>query len=500
MAVKTYVSNNYTEIEQEFFNYLVKTFPEHVRTRDDGTDRNDILLLLALLAKTLGNSKELILNLKKSHSLDELYKDINLGINKENNLRLLVPFADDLDYNILAGKTVEEKLNIIEQEEAFIKITPMLTKYRGTKRYIELLIKAFEEVLGYPLDYTIEYSENQVDIYFNDLLDYLDSDTYVRTEGLRDIFNMKTDNNFNRLLMYYKPAGSVYNALVTAINTALYNMNSSFIVNVGETSNADELEVTSNEDDAPQVISALTLVEDSEGVPHDYKVTLNNTSKLAARFIEIAHIDATEYNLLGQKYFSEEAIPHETIELAPDSFKEIFKPLRYLPASSSEYIAYYITDSNDHNVKSSTTFVSLSTLLPAPEPVLINDPFKPYNMDYLVPYYDNGYASTVIINTNSFDVVATIEVSWRSVIDNGLVSRFTETIIITAGNTLNKNYYNPSGEYDRKIDINVKFTFSGVDSNIVYSSQYIIGPDPAKAPPSSGGGGSSGPEELKELA
>lgn len=262
--VKTYVNNKFTKEEKTVFNFIIESFPEYLLVDNLGNGNEDILALLALIAKAIGSSRELINNLATAHSVQELYDKIddeNLEYLRENNLELLLLLIEDLNVPLFKNKTRDEKIALLEDKgiRDLVINSYLLTRDRGTKtaikNIIDLTLKNLlhnteiedtEDVLriieekGQSLIYLKSdesITENGTTVYpIEELIDFSLSnheplEFFVGNEFIDNVFYLKTDTPMYQTIMTYKPSGIIYNAVVKYLSHNLFmNKTSDFVI------------------------------------------------------------------------------------------------------------------------------------------------------------------------------------------------------------------------------------------------------------------------------
>ena len=262
--VKTYVNDNFTKEEKTVFNFIIESFPEYLLVDNLGNNNEDILALLALIAKAIGSSRELINNLATAHSVQELYDKIDdekLEYLRENNLELLLLLIEDLNVPLFRNKTRDEKIALLEDKgiRDLVINSYLLTRDRGTKtaikNIIDLTLKNLlhsteivntEDVLriiedkGQSLIYLKSdesITENGTTVYpIEELIDFSLSnheplEFFIDGEFIDNVFYLKTDNPMYQTIMAYKPSGIIYNAVVKYLSHNLFmNKASDFVI------------------------------------------------------------------------------------------------------------------------------------------------------------------------------------------------------------------------------------------------------------------------------
>ena len=170
--VAYYVYNNYTDTEQFVFNYIIESFPEfmyHSKVDNVWQYNEPMLSMVAVLAKTIGASRELILNLETSKDIVGLYNKITTDILKDNNKQLLLPLALDLQYNI---DNLSSDLKVLQdtliEREPFVKNNLVNLRHRGSTSILkDILIQYANYNKNYNVNYDIQENLFQADIAIN---------------------------------------------------------------------------------------------------------------------------------------------------------------------------------------------------------------------------------------------------------------------------------------------------------------------------------------------
>lgn len=284
MTVKEYVQANFTTVEQEVFDYILSSFPESILSQD-GTDSEEVLLLLSVLAKVVGNSKELILNLKTSHSFDEIFKKIDDDYLTDNNKKLLLPLAADLKYHRLPEDLeTDTLLDRLYIEKLFLKDYYNLYKNRGTLTAVSQIVKKFAAYLSEEeITYTIYELKNQVNI----VIEGLEPNEYANFAAGTFSFNaggetidtafLRKDLIIYDMLMSIKPLGANYNILFEFFAFNLINLLTDRVVDDGLFDPNIKLSDASLTATNPEVIELLTSEENN-----DYSGTIRNPSTVSS--------------------------------------------------------------------------------------------------------------------------------------------------------------------------------------------------------------------------
>lgn len=260
-----YVDGNFTDTQLALFKFILNSFPESMLILDNDTPNEDVISVLALIAYGLGNSKELINNLKLSKSIEELYNDVesNATLADEDKILILL-LADDMMSNLFTSDmTVDEKLNVLINYRYLAIDSYKYVKNRGTLETLERIIAMYlVSIDRLDVRYTINKSstlgriEIAMDL-IDDIIDYF-SESLVSPEdptGWEEWvawYHIKKDSVLYRLIEKTRPAGIAYDIIMGSY--------------------ADPL---------PLASPILTFVEGSENyVNKTYSVTIENPTSL----------------------------------------------------------------------------------------------------------------------------------------------------------------------------------------------------------------------------
>jgi len=232
MTVRQYVDQNFTDIEKSLFDYILSSFPESVLVIE-GSESEDILALLATLAKVFGNSKELILNLKTGHSIEETINKIENNYLAENNENLLLTQAADLKYHRLSDNIeTSELVDRLLEEKPFVLDYYNLYKNRGTLTAITQILTKFAVFLGKDdLPFNIFESSTEMDLIIENVGrietfgDFEQGDfNYEIGEETIEVVPIKKDSILYDMLMKIKPVGLTYNILLRYASNVILNL------------------------------------------------------------------------------------------------------------------------------------------------------------------------------------------------------------------------------------------------------------------------------------
>lgn len=341
MTVKQYVQANFTTVEKEVFDYILSSFPESILSQE-GTDSEEVLLLLSVLAKVVGNSKELILNLKTSHSLNEIIQKIEDDYFPENNKKLLFPLASDLKYHrLFEDLETDALLQQLNSEKFFLQDYYQLYKNRGTLTAVSQIVKKFAAFLSEEeITYTIYELKNQVNIVIegldpNEYADFGDGTFSFTVEGETiDTAFLKKDLIIYDMLMSIKPLGANYNILFEFFAFNLVNVLSDRVVDDGLFDADIRLSNDSLTATNPQVIELFTDEANS-----DYTGTVKNPSAVSS--LKLHYADWNTSNIFtGNDFFDEVKENWDELNTAVDytSVPSIRK--NYIFATTQEMVQY----------------------------------------------------------------------------------------------------------------------------------------------------------------
>jgi len=341
MTVKQYVQANFTTVEQEIFDYILLSFPESLIVQEN-SESEEVLLLLAVLAKVVGNSKELILNLKTGHSLNEIIQKIEDDYLKENNEKLLLPLAADIKYHRLPESLeTSELIERLVSEKFFIQDYYKLYKNRGTLTAITQIVKKYAEFLSEKeVTYTLYELKNSVNIVLNGL----DPNEYANLAEGTLSFNfgdetidtafLKKDEIIYDMLMSIKPLGTKYNILFEFFAFNLTNILADRVLRDGLMDIDIKLNDSTVSATNPQIISLVTDEESNE-----YTLTVSNPSKLSS--LKLYYTDWNNNGIFSQN------TRFDTVKENWDELNEAVTPTRdnvnkknYIFATEQQLIEY----------------------------------------------------------------------------------------------------------------------------------------------------------------
>lgn len=145
-------NSGYSIHEKDLFNYLLQTYPEQAieiqETDGDGNPitvyNEDIILLLALLAKLFGGTREVIEDLQYAYDIDYLTNQEEKS-NTDNTDNLLILLANEMQFTFLNDDNQNAKIEDIKEKKRFIEQYFISKRFRGTFLAIELILNAFKE-------------------------------------------------------------------------------------------------------------------------------------------------------------------------------------------------------------------------------------------------------------------------------------------------------------------------------------------------------------------
>lgn len=279
MSVRTYVNDNFNEAEQEFFDFVLNSFPEEILVQD-GVESEYILFMLAALSKIFGSGREVINNLLTAHSANELYEKIESGYFSDNNKQLLLPLADDLSYPRLYGDTdLTTMLNNLVEEDPFVKNSYRFIRNRGSYLGIYQVLNSFLEYIGdSSFDSMIVEEDMRVVIllgFLEDFIDYDDCDTYTVGGETYQVCRPAKSTVLYDLFMSIKPAGVTYDIFIKYTLLTLYNILSDRIIRDSSYLDAEDYSVVDADLAAP-VFSNLAVNTAS----NTYALSIENPSDI----------------------------------------------------------------------------------------------------------------------------------------------------------------------------------------------------------------------------
>ena len=349
MSVRNYIEQNYSDIEKKFFDYIVLSFPEHILVQD-GEESEDILLLLAILAKAFGSAKESILNLDTAHSFknifeklsdlekgqyyltnedkeevlnrliegntnfDDLKKDAYLLENNKKilsplaikNKKLLLPLAIDLNYQVPDNLTPTQAIDKIIEERFLLEDKYQTVKNRGNILALEQTMTNFA---AYLKDIDLSYNIYEKDIIpssnelyaISVLLNYLEGYVDITTDAVAELPSnvagidpelinvafLKKGTLLDQIINEIRPAGIPYKILFRYASLLFFNV----ITNRAFRTLNNILEYYVPV--LPLTVDPFTLVAPSgldilNPQTKDYSVLITNNSNIASYFINVA--------------------------------------------------------------------------------------------------------------------------------------------------------------------------------------------------------------------
>lgn len=474
--VKTYVNDNFTKEEKTVFNFIIESFPEYLLVDNLGNDNEDILALLALIAKAIGSSRELINNLATAHSVQELYDKIddeNLEYLRENNLELLLLLIEDLNVPLFKNKTRDEKIALLEDKgiRDLVINSYLLTRDRGTKtaikNIIDLTLKNLlhsteiedtKDVLriieekGQSLIYLKSdesITENDTTVYpIEELIDFSLSnheplEFFIGNEFIDNVFYLKTDTPMYQTIMTYKPSGIIYNAVVKYLSHNLFmNKASDFVITKDNQSlvyHDIELETISE----PELLTNTGInskwIFQGEDDPDDFTYQLNfkNTNKYATLKLVI-------YDDITEEQHEMVLKPSESKIISVDFTSENFEEIN---------ISYWFENINNDEIKSDIVTLKGTRDNGNVDVVTLKDPVLNSN---------EGEYSITITNENPTYVSIVIKEKWT------LNGKVYGTTVKQIDNIYDDYVYKPiniSSKYILDVTLSVSFKLNKITSD-----------------------------------
>jgi len=508
MTVREHVTNNFSDEEKRLFDFVLSSFPESILVQN-GEESEDILALLAILAKTFGSSRELVFNLKNAHDISELYKSIkNNSALKSNNEQLILPLISDLGYHRLsADMTVDELIDKVIEEAPFIEDYYSLYKNRGTLLAVDHIVKKFAEYLGKSIvDYDIYEFENRVVILFQYLEGYVDTEkaqitfplpecqweiinkyysttdvstsptcgaNVVKTEctlvegstnyycidylGIEEIdaSYVKSDSIIYDMLMQFKPVGILYDILIEYSTASIINLLSERVIGRSGTTNTlmPVVEVSNAQlaTESPN-ITALEYIANTD----QYAITIENNSENAAYDVYVADWhDASIF--VGSQDFETLSATHPSFSykkefVGPRSATVIAKTSTdtgYNPSIST--VATYFRNIGSLTAKSQMSLETFDVALPE----LISPVVTAFALTYASGI---GYFRANVTNNNAVDVSVSIRQQWYYQNDNTVIKDVTSLLTMTANSTHRTPSY--ATEFTEKTKVRLTVTFT----------------------------------------
>ena len=228
-SVRDYVNDNFSDEEKNLFNFIVESFPETVLIQD-GEESEDILTILAVLAKVFGKARAEITNLSTSHSAEELYEKIQKGVLVDQNKMLLLPLAKELKYQGIDYELgLTSLLNKLAEERALVVDANMLVKNRGTALAVEQIIKNLAEQKNFDYtSYILQEKEHELDIFLNYVLEEFvdfEEDPVQITINEQEItaFHIIKNTFLFDIFMSIRPTGIPFNIFIIIALNILFN-------------------------------------------------------------------------------------------------------------------------------------------------------------------------------------------------------------------------------------------------------------------------------------
>lgn len=193
--VNNFINDNLTEVEKGMFDYLLLNFPEELMyvdlteyTHKGETYTSDenipLLILMIILAKTLGNSRELILGLDKMKDLKGLMNEIREledkakeeGTNKYQSIinskykliaLMSLDLGRELDINLLENKEYQE---LLRKQFNIIQDTFSIYRNRGTPSAIHQTLRHFSYLdnnIENPISYVVETFDQSQEVFID---------------------------------------------------------------------------------------------------------------------------------------------------------------------------------------------------------------------------------------------------------------------------------------------------------------------------------------------
>lgn len=384
-----YVYDNFTEVEQFVFNYILKSFPEfmYYYKEDNKWVYNEPLLsMIAILAKAIGASRELILNLDTSKDINSLYSKIKNGIYTENNKKLLYALATELQYDIGNLDTdIDNVISKLEAEEPFVKNNLVGIRNRGTIEAIrELLMQysRFEE------EYNVQYYAEE-------------SGPFSVSVGV-NLADLNNSHPLYRALMNIRPAGVVYNIIGLVTEILLANQYSRLVPPIGNNSVLLGIQglprPTINEQRNAPIIEA-----NADGSKLRYTIKHNNPAPTKIN-IWIKWRYNTELSYLDYDYFHTINLPASPNGVEIISSALIEQPNKYSAVAAAQIEA--IASLPDGTKASDLVATTHMIVSPAAQP---HTPLKP-TLDVISI---NSATKNIVVQYRNTDPSATVELAVR---------------------------------------------------------------------------------------
>lgn len=348
-------TNNLTKVERDLFYFLVNGVPENIlyisnqpqdpETPEEWVENKPFLILLLAMAKVLGGSRELILNLRNSHSLPNLIQNILDTDNlKDNNKRLLALMARDVGFDIdftkITRDTEDKYLKELETYFNFILNYYTNVRNRGSTAALHQILRDYNQIdlnLGYPeLDILDQgdYDELADELGLNgtggkpDKL-YVDSGrirahfttlpesyalipedlSYETTFDFNNnLFYLNPDSKLYKLLMEIKPAGIYYELVVKATLYMLFTEDK--VLSASGSSVSDG----SDTDTGFRVPTNVNLITNT--INFSYTDNIDEITDITASVGVMTNVDFDSFYSLEATTFTEEKnIDHDILKV-----------------------------------------------------------------------------------------------------------------------------------------------------------------------------------------
>lgn len=433
---RDYVNNHFTTEEKFLFNYMLEAFPESILVQN-GVESEDILAVIGVITKALGNARELILNLQTSHSLEELYDKISEGYLKANNEALLLLLLKDLNVSLFINKTDKEILDLITNNpnlKNLILNSYLLKRDRGTTHAIKSIISSV--IYGTLAEETeIEESARQVNIIINSTGLFNEIDSVFDAE--RSLYNLSKDNDVYKTLMFYRPAGTLYNIVIKYIVTELYNEDNDAVLSPLLQTVNSRLEHTSISDLTTASMNITNTVYEVLGGRVVYQITVSNPhSFVPLKFYLYNSIDSNITNEIIKPSMTKTLLGYKNVSTLDGSIKGHFK---------NQY------NDNVYDATSNIWSKNLNT-------------FTNVTLDIAGPALSLNAQGTIlyISNTNKIPIIAKISEKWYITVggEDYLyldTSSRTKEVQVDKQSVVSHAIINPSMLHNLKVIIKVEF-------------------------------------------
>lgn len=237
--IKNYLNEEFTVVEREFFNFLIDNFPENLLNFGEASgykENEPLLVLMLMIAKIFGESREQILNLEQAKDIKSIIYSLlaadeeeaipgtitedelkSVKALKKQNQKLLVLLATELgfeiDYNKLSSDSSGAYIENLKNYYNFIGEYYSFTKNRGTISALYNLLRNFQNVEKNFLLQELEI-EKETNTELEIILPSLPAGYTIFKE---DKYNLNPESPLYKLIMQIKPAGVVYQLFVKAI-------------------------------------------------------------------------------------------------------------------------------------------------------------------------------------------------------------------------------------------------------------------------------------------